>query len=82
LALLKLADKKSLYSEDEPADEIKDDIPEFTDNRKDQMSNETVIDNKTSGVGLHYNIQIHLPATKDLEVYNAKFKSLKDHLID
>jgi hypothetical protein len=35
-----------------------------------------------SKVGLHYNIQIHLPATKDVEVYNAIFKSLKEHLID
>jgi hypothetical protein len=34
-----------------------------------------------SNFGLHYNIQIHLPATKDVEVYNAIFKSLKDHLI-
>lgn len=33
-------------------------------------------------LGLHYNIQIHLPATKDVEVYNAIFKSLKEHLID
>lgn len=33
-------------------------------------------------VGLHYNIQIHLPATKDVEIYNAIFKSLRDHLID
>jgi hypothetical protein len=31
--------------------------------------------------GLHYNIQIHLPATKDVEVYNAIFKSLREHLI-
>ncbi|MCK4857665.1 MAG: DUF5343 domain-containing protein [candidate division Zixibacteria bacterium] len=31
--------------------------------------------------GLHYNIQIHLPATKDIEVFNAIFKSLKEHLI-
>lgn len=31
---------------------------------------------------LHYNIQIHLPATKDVEVYNAIFKSLRDHLVD
>lgn len=38
---------------------------------------------KTQGnFGLHYNIQIHLPATKDVEVYNAIFKSLKDHLIE
>jgi len=31
---------------------------------------------------LHYNIQIHLPATKDIEVYNAIFKSLKEHLLE
>lgn len=31
---------------------------------------------------LHYNIQIHLPATKDVEVYNAIFKSLREHLIE
>lgn len=30
---------------------------------------------------LNYNIQIHLPATKDIEVYNAIFKSLREHLI-
>ncbi|MES2837688.1 MAG: DUF5343 domain-containing protein [Bacteroidota bacterium] len=43
----------------------------------------TAIRNKShSSVGLHYNIQIHLPATKDVEVYNAIFKSLKDHLIE
>jgi hypothetical protein len=35
-----------------------------------------------STLGLHYNIQIHLPATKDVEVYNAIFKSLKEHLIE
>ena len=32
--------------------------------------------------GLHYNIQIHLPATKDIEVYNAIFKSIKQNLYD
>ena len=38
---------------------------------------------KTHGKpSLHYNIQIHLPATKDIEVVNAIFKSLKEHLID
>jgi len=31
---------------------------------------------------LRYNIEIHLPATKEIEVYNAIFKSLKEHLID
>jgi len=31
---------------------------------------------------LHYDIQIHLPATKDIEVFNAIFKSLKEHLLE
>ena len=34
------------------------------------------------GPSLHYNIQIHLPATKDVEVYNAIFKSLREHLFE
>ena len=29
----------------------------------------------------HYNIQIHLPATTEISVYNAIFKSLKDNLL-
>lgn len=29
----------------------------------------------------HYNIQIHLPITRDISVYNAIFKSLKEHLM-
>jgi hypothetical protein len=37
---------------------------------------------KTSHTTLHYNIQIHLPATKDVEVFNAIFKSLREHLLD
>lgn len=40
------------------------------------------IDARSTSPTLHYNIQIHLPATKDVEVFNAIFKSLKEHLID
>jgi hypothetical protein len=29
----------------------------------------------------HYNIQIHLPATTDIAVYNSIFKSIKDNLM-
>jgi len=29
----------------------------------------------------HYTIQVHLPATKDLEVYNAIFRSLRENLL-
>lgn len=32
-------------------------------------------------LGLHYNIQIHLPETRDSAVYDALFKSLKEHLL-
>lgn len=37
---------------------------------------------KRNATSLHYNIQIHLPATKDIEVFNAIFKSLRDHLLE
>jgi Family of unknown function (DUF5343) len=33
-------------------------------------------------IHLRHNIEVHLPATKDVEVYNAIFKALKEHLID
>ena len=31
--------------------------------------------------GLHYNIEIHLPATRDAAIYDAIFRSLRDHLM-
>ncbi len=38
-----------------------------------------VITQKTAS--FHYDIQIHLPATTDISVYNAIFKSLKENLL-
>ena len=35
----------------------------------------------TGTPAFHYNIQIHLPVTKDISVYNAIFRSLKEHLL-
>jgi hypothetical protein len=32
--------------------------------------------------GLHYNIEIHLPATKDIEVFNAIFRALRENLLE
>lgn len=32
--------------------------------------------------GLRYNIEIHLPATKEIEVYNAIFKSIAENLLN
>jgi hypothetical protein len=44
------------------------------------LPNSKVVEHGVSG--LHYNIQIHLPATKDIEVYNSIFKPLKEHLFE
>jgi len=37
---------------------------------------------KLNKLEMRYNIQIHVPATKDIEVYNSIFKSIREHLID
>jgi hypothetical protein len=84
LALLKLADPDVVY------DQSKVSSPPLPE--KDEKGNEGLILQPSSGpgksdgtkppIGFHYNIQIHLPATKDIEVYNAIFKSLRDHIID
>ncbi len=36
---------------------------------------------QTNQLGLHYNIQIHLPETTNMAVYDAIFQSLKKHLL-
>lgn len=35
----------------------------------------------TNALGLHYNIQIHLPETTNIAVYDAIFQSIKNHLM-
>ena len=34
------------------------------------------------GINLSYTINLNLPATKDVEVFNAIFKSLKEHILE
>ena len=77
--LLKLADLSAgkrvtpvkAVSEDEPESPPKDSKPDLT-----------AAQPPTAFAGLRYNIEVHLPATKDVEVYNAIFKSLRSHLLD
>jgi len=76
LSDLKSAPKKGKKSGEKPKEEEKEDISEDTSD--DTGAGLPPI----RGAGLHYNIQIHLPATKDVEVYNAIFKSLREHLIE
>ena len=44
-----------------------------------KMTHELI--NKKITTEMHYNIQIHLPETRDITVYDAIFKSLKEHLL-
>jgi hypothetical protein len=80
LALLKLADLKDTSSggPKKPKEESRETDQEPTNGkvRREREPEKPVFS------GLHYNIQIHLPATKDVEVYNAIFKSLRGHLLD
>jgi hypothetical protein len=76
LALLDLADPKIISG---PAKTITDAQDHTKQNAKEADQPAT---GKKAAVGLNYNIEIHLPATKDVEVYNAIFKSLREHLID
>jgi Family of unknown function (DUF5343) len=46
------------------------------------VSEKAIGNSHSQSTALHYNIQIHLPATKDVEVFNAIFKSLREHLLD
>ncbi len=88
LALLALCDTNTLYNENkattmpEPKKEPEE-SQSFSENDTNGMNNLPPFEqNAKIPVGLNYNIQIHLPATKDIEVYNAIFKSLREHVID
>jgi hypothetical protein len=80
-ALCKYADFSKSTTEVVP---VKKDQPNFEEthlNNGDghRMTHELV--NKKITTEIHYNIQIHLPETRDITVYDAIFKSLKEHLI-
>jgi hypothetical protein len=83
LALLELADEETLYASESTPEvnlPVVDDDPPTP-----PQSSGSVAQSPSQGFanpGLHYNIQIHLPATKDIETYNAIFKSLRSHLLD
>lgn len=57
-------------------------LPAASEHAEESQQTNNPIRTLRAASGLHYNIQIHLPPTKDVEVYNAIFKSLKEHLFD
>jgi uncharacterized protein DUF5343 len=80
-ALLKLSDLKATSSKKttKAADPIEEPHSVLAGENSKSLGEGS---KRIASPGLHYNIQIHLPATKDVEVYNAIFKSLREHLLE
>lgn len=79
-ALLALADlSEPPVAKKEEIVEVPTPKIEKTEKTEKREDGAVTLQNRTS---LHYNIQIHLPATKDIEVFNAIFKAIKEHLLE
>ena len=79
-ALLKLADLKAARgSSPPPLGTAKKAKKQEVPDGKEPSSPEPV--HTSTPLDLRYNIEVHLPATKDAEVYNAIFKALREHLL-
>lgn len=74
MALCDLADFEAAEVEEEEVEEEK----ELEVKKKPGPEVEKIV----KELDFRYNIEIHLPATTDIAVYNAIFKSLKEHLFD
>jgi hypothetical protein len=72
-----LADFKAAHSVDKPKPEV---IEETAKEKTDDLT--TPDKKKPVSVAFRHNIEIHLPATTNIAVYNAIFKSLREHLVD
>lgn len=58
------------------------DISQSEEKEEDINSTKPISNNISTIIpDFHYNIQIHLPATTDISVYNAIFKSIKENLL-
>lgn len=62
--------------------------PKYEENVRQQFNENNINENNRKMIELkeittemHYNIQIHLPETRDMAVYDAIFRSLKEHLL-
>lgn len=84
-ALLDLADldTQSMPAYEQIIDEhAQEDDRTESEDQFDEKDNYQPLRKLNRAPSLHYNIEIHLPATKDIEVYNAIFKSIKEHLFE
>lgn len=84
LALLELAGDAAFQTKSPAAEHaiVIEELKKATPEPEVRLPPLSAVPSPSGGLALHYNIQIHLPPTKDIEVYNAIFKSLRSHLID
>lgn len=59
---------------------VADEVDEDEEGKGEGNGRPEAQQDRTRRADFHYNIQLHLPATTDIGVYNAIFKSMKDHL--
>jgi hypothetical protein len=72
-------DVNEQVEEEEPIDEVIDDSDEQPMLQRQRQRRATGGNTRSFG-GLHYNIQIILPESRDPQVYDALFRSLREHL--
>jgi hypothetical protein len=79
-ALLKMADLKTARETKDDLSGLKrnDERREDTDESGDATKNRS----KGANIKLGYRIEVHLPATKDIEVYNVIFRSLRENILE
>lgn len=59
----------------------KNDIKKLKDENKEKEENIEISSANVSKIGLSYTIYLNLPATTNIEVFNAIFKSLRENLL-
>lgn len=69
-----------VYAKD--ASESNDNIDPIDTSAHVDHKSDKVIVRGSSGIGLSYNINITLPNTTNIEVYNSIFKSLRENILD
>lgn len=79
-ALCDLADWSYKKTATENDSSSQDELEQKASESVNFSQNQDNIVPQNNGMNLHYNIQIHLPETSNMAVYDAIFQSLKKHL--
>jgi Family of unknown function (DUF5343) len=80
-ALLPMADLKAKPSGPKVPDSIKREVADGETGDGAKGGDQPPPSLRQLTTELHYTIQVHLPATKEIEVYNAIFRSLRENLL-